>query len=80
MMFPLMVTRESTLLTLACFLIAGGRRLRLREAAASILATAAGMSIVHRLTRDAMPNREHISPMFYMVAKMPWNFLKTCWA
>ena len=76
MMFPLMVTRESTLLTLACFLIAGGRRLRLREAAASILATAAGMSIVHRLTRDAMPNREHISPMFYMVAKMPWNFLK----
>ena len=76
MMFPLMVTRESTLLTVVCFLIAGGRRLRLREAAAAVLATAAGMSIVHRLTRDALPNQEHISPIFYMVAKMPWNFLK----
>jgi len=76
MMFPLMLTRESTLLTVACFLIAGGRRLRLREAAASILAIAAGMLIVHRLTLDALPNQEHISPMFYMVAKMPWNFLK----
>jgi hypothetical protein len=76
MMFPLMVARESTLLTVVCLLIAGGRRLRLREASAALLATGGGMLTVKRLTVDAMPNREHISPMFYMVAKMPWNFLK----
>jgi hypothetical protein len=76
MMLPLMVARESTIFTLGCFLIAGGRRLRLREAAASVLATAAGILIVHRLTLDAQPNQEHISPIFYMAAKMPWNFLK----
>ena len=76
MMLPLMVARESTLFTLVCFLIAGGRRLRLREAAASVLATVAGILIVHRLTLDAQPNHEHISPIFYMAAKMPWNFLK----
>jgi len=76
MMFPLMVARESTLLTLACLLVAGGRRLRLRDAAASVLATGAGMLLVKRLTANALPNQENISPMFYMVAKMPWNFLK----
>jgi hypothetical protein len=76
MMLPLMVARESTIFTLVCFLIAGGRRLRLREAAASVLATAAGILIVHRLTLDAQPNQENISPIFYMAAKMPWNFLK----
>jgi len=76
MMFPLMVTRESTLFTVVCFLIAGGRRLRLRDAVASVLATAAGMLVVRRLTLDALPNKENISPIFYMVAKMPWNFLK----
>ena len=75
-MFPLMVARESTLLTVACFLIAGGRRLRVREAVTAVLATGAGMLLVKRLTVDALPNGEHISPMFYMVAKMPWNFLK----
>jgi hypothetical protein len=32
--------------------------------------------IVHRLTLDAQPNQENISPIFYMAAKMPWNFLK----
>jgi hypothetical protein len=76
MMFPLMVARESTLLTVVCFLIAGGLRLRLREAVAAVLATAAGILTVMRLTLDALPNQEHISPMFYMAAKMPWNFLK----
>ena len=76
MMFPLMLARESTLLTVVCFLIAGGRRLRVREAVAAVLATGAGMLLVKRLTLDALPNKEHISPMFYMVAKMPWNFLK----
>ncbi len=76
MLFPLMIARESTLLTLACFLIAGGRRIRLREAVASVLASGAGILLVKRLTTNALPNQEHISPMFYMVAKMPWNFLK----
>jgi hypothetical protein len=76
MMFPLMVARESTLLTVACFLIAGGRRLRVREVVTTVLAMGAGMLLVKRLTVDAQPNQEHISPIFYMMAKVPWNFLK----
>jgi hypothetical protein len=76
MMFPLMVARESTLLTVVCFLIAGGRRLRPREVSIAILATAAGMLAVKHLAADALPNQENISPAFYMMAKMPWNFLK----
>ena len=76
MMFPLMLARESTLLTLVCFLIAGWRILRIREAVAAILATVAGTLLVKHLTIGALSNQEGISPTFYMVAKMPWNFLK----
>jgi hypothetical protein len=78
MMFPLTLTRESTLLTLACFLLAGagGRRLKWREAAAAVLATGAALVVVKRLTTDALPNKEHISPLLYLAAKMPWNFLR----
>ena len=76
MMFPLMLARESTLLTLLCFLIAGWRLLRVRESVVAILATVAGALLVKRLTAGALANQERISPTFYMVAKMPWNFLK----
>ena len=76
MMFPLTVSRESTLLTLVCFLLAGWKRLKLKEIAVAVLATCTAMALVKRLTLDALPNKEHISPMVYLVAKMPWNFLR----
>ena len=76
MMLPLAVARESTLLTVVCLLIAGWRRLRIGEAAVALASTAAGMLIVRRLTANALPNREHISPVLYLFAKTPWTFLK----
>ena len=76
MMLPLAVSRESTLLTLACFLVAGWRRLRIPHALTAVLATAAGIAVVRRLTATALPNNEHISPYLYLFAKMPWAFLK----
>jgi len=76
MMFPLALSRESTMLTLVCFLIAGWRRLRASEVFASLLATACGLIIAKHLAAHALPNKENITPMFYMAAKMPWNFLK----
>ena len=76
MLFPLMLARESTLLTLVCLLIAGWRRLRKVDAAAAVLAVGAAMVIVKRLTANALPNVEHISPALYLVAKMPWNFMR----
>ena len=76
MMFPLMLSRESTLLTLVCFLVAGLRRLKLREMAVALVSAGVAMAIVKRLTLDALPNSERISPMLYLVAKMPWNFLR----
>ena len=76
MLFPLMLARESTLLTLVCFLIAGWRRLRKLEVAAAVVAVGAAMMIVKQLTANALPNVEHISPMLYLVAKMPWNFMR----
>lgn len=76
MLFPLMLARESTLLTLECFLIAGCRRLRKLEVTAAVGAVGVAMVIVKRLTANALPNVEHISPMLYLVAKMPWNFMR----
>ncbi len=76
MMFPLMLSRESTLLALVCFLIAGWRRLRKGEMATAVIAVGTAMVVVNRLTQAALPNKEHISPMLYMIAKMPWNFMR----
>ena len=76
MMFPLTLSRESTLLTVVCFLWAGWGRLRRNEIAAALLAMLGGMLVVKQLAAGALPNQEHISPLFYMAAKMPWNFLK----
>ena len=76
MMFPLTLSRESTILTLACFLVAGWRRLRMPAVVLAIVSMMAGSMLVKRLTADALPNNEHISPMFYLFAKVPWAFLK----
>ena len=34
------------------------------------------MVVVQRLAVNALPNREHISPMLYLIAKMPWSFMR----
>jgi hypothetical protein len=76
MMLPLAVARESTVLTLVCFLLAGWRLLRWREILTAVGSFAAGMLVVKGLSANALANKEQISPAFYMFAKMPWNFLK----
>ena len=76
MMLPLAVSRESTLLTLACFLAAGWRRVRVRHVVTASVATGAGILLVKRLAANALPNNEHISPYLYLFAKMPWTLAK----
>jgi hypothetical protein len=80
MMFPLMLSRESTSLTLLCFLIAAWPRMeawrRWWILATSILATATGSLIVSRLAAGSQPNHEHLPEAVYIFAKLPWNFLR----
>ena len=76
MMLPLAMARESTVLTLLCFLLAGWKMLRWREILTAVGSVAGGILAVKGLTANALANREHISPTFYLFAKMPWNFLK----
>ncbi len=76
MMLPMTVSRESTMLTLVCFLLAGWRRLRRHEVATALVAMGAGMALVKRLSANALPNYEHLPPTLYLIAKMPWNLLK----
>ncbi len=76
MLYPLALTRESTLLVLVCLLVAGWGRLRAWQAISAMAATAAGMLTVRWLARAALPNHEGLSPALYMVAKLPWNLLR----
>lgn len=76
MMFPLMVSRESTSLTLACFLIAGWRDLRWRGRLLAFGSALAGTVLVQRLTAQSPGNREHLPESIYMLTKAPWNFVR----
>lgn len=76
MLLPLYVARESTILLLVCFLIAGWRLIRPVHALIALVAAFAGMRIVKHLVAAAPGNRENISPLAYMVGKLPWNFAK----
>jgi hypothetical protein len=76
MMFPLMLTRESTSLTLLCFLLAAWSSLRWRDRVAAVLAAVAGSAVVSRLSAAAQPNVEHLPEALYMLAKVPWNFFR----
>ncbi len=76
MMFPLMLTRESTSLTLLCFLLAAWSSLRWRDRIAAVVAAVAGSVVVSRLAAGAQPNVEHLPEAIYMLAKIPWNFLR----
>jgi hypothetical protein len=74
-LFPLMLTRESTSLTLVCFLLAGWKRLGWRGSLLAVVATIAGSAVVAHLTAN-ITNREKLPQMVYMLAKVPWNALR----
>jgi hypothetical protein len=75
MMFPLMLSRESTVLTLACFLFACWKRLRWTDRVAAVLSTVAGSIVVKQLAMRAQPNSENLPASLYMLAKVPWNLM-----
>jgi hypothetical protein len=75
MMFPLMLSRESTSLTLVCFLIAAWTRLSWRDRAVAVISAVGGSVVVKHLAARAQPNSEHLSESIYMLAKVPWNFM-----
>jgi hypothetical protein len=75
MMFPLMLSRESTSLTLVCFLIAGWSALRWRDRIVAVAGTVGGAVVVSRLAAGAQSNVEHLPQAVYMLAKVPWNFV-----
>jgi hypothetical protein len=75
MMFPLMLSRESTSLTLVCFLIAGWGALRWRDRIAAVASAVAGALVVGRLAARSQSNVEHLPQAVYMLAKVPWNFM-----
>ncbi len=76
LLFPLIVTRESTLLTLLCLLLVGWRRLRWTGCLLAVASAAAGSLLVRHLSAGAEGNTEHLSGVFYMAAKLPWNLLR----
>lgn len=75
MMFPLMLSRESTSLTLACFLIAAWKRSGWTEKVVAVVSTVAASALVKHLAARAQPNSEQLSPSLYMLAKVPWNLM-----
>jgi hypothetical protein len=75
MMFPLMLSRESTSLTLVCFLIAAWKRLGWTERVVAVISVLAGSVVVKHLATRAQPNSENLPESIYMLAKVPWNFM-----
>jgi hypothetical protein len=75
MMFPLMLSRESTSLTLVCFLVAAWTRLSWRDRVVAVIAAVAGSAVVKHLAARAQSNSEHLPESIYMLAKVPWNFM-----
>jgi hypothetical protein len=76
MMFPLMLSRESTSLTLICFLIACWGWMKWRDRIVAVVSTIAGGVLVSHLAARAQPNFENLPSSIYMLAKVPWNFMR----
>jgi hypothetical protein len=76
MMLPLMVSRESSVLTLVCFLIAAWREIRWKGAAVAVTACAAGSLVVHQLVAGGRGNSEGLPQFAYLAGKVPWNLAK----
>lgn len=75
LMFPLMLSRESTSLTLVCFLLAAWSSLRWRDRIVAVASAVAGSALVSHLASRAQPNMEDLPQSLYMIAKVPWNFM-----
>jgi hypothetical protein len=73
MLFPLFLSRESTALALVCLLAAGWREFKRRDLAVAVIASVAGRLTVSALASAASTNREQVSPLLYLVGKIPWN-------
>jgi hypothetical protein len=76
MMFPLMLSRESTSLTLVCVFVAAWGSMRWRDRLTAVVAAVAGSAVVGHLTRASQTNVEHLPQAISMLAKVPWNFLR----
>ncbi len=76
MIFPLMLSRESTSLTLLCLLAAGWKTLRWRHKIVALVSAAAGSAVVSRLAAHGQTNIEQLPGPVYMAVKVPWNFLR----
>ncbi len=79
-MLPMMLSRESTSLTMVCFLVAAWPRLRAQRrwlvAGVAVVAAGLGSVMVAKLAAASQPNAEHLPQAVYMLAKLPWNFLR----
>jgi hypothetical protein len=74
-----MLSRESTSLTLVCFLVAAWPAMERRRwlvAAVAVVAALVGSVVVAKLAVGSRPNVEHLPQTVYMFAKLPWNFLR----
>jgi hypothetical protein len=80
LMLPLMLSRESTSLTLICFVGACWSRWvparRWLYAVTASVCAAVGSVVVGRLAAGSQPNVEHLPQAIYLFAKLPWNFLR----
>lgn len=76
MMLPLMLTRESTSLTLVCLLLAAWGPLRWAGRIMAVAATVLGAEIVKHLSAHALPNQEHLSGAQYLLGKFVWNGIR----
>lgn len=74
MLFPMFLSRESTVLALLCLLAAGWKDFKRRDLAVAVLASLAGRWTVGVLTAASLSNREQVNPLIYLVGKIPWNF------
>ena len=77
LMFPLMLARESTSLTLVCLLLVGWRRLGWRGGALAVAGAVAGAAVVHRMSAGGLPNPEGMSGGLYMVGKVVANLFRS---
>jgi hypothetical protein len=77
-MLPLMLSRESTSLTLVCFVVAAWPCLRRRwvVVGTAVASVVLGSVVVGRLAAGSRPNVEHLPQAVYLLAKLPWNFLR----
>jgi len=73
MLFPMFLSRESTVLALLCLLAAGWKEFKLRDLGVAAMASLAGHWTVGALSAASLSNREQVSPLIYLVGKIPWN-------